>query len=246
MRVAARFTVEKPHVDCRRPREGTLVTLDNRSPIRVVVGEDQPLFRAGVVSVLREAGLDVVGSTGDARDLVLKTRAHSPNVAVIDIQMPPDFSDDGLRAAREIRAMEPSIGVLVLSHFLEDRYAIELLGDRPEGVGYLLKDRVADTESFVDAVRRVAHGGSVIDAEVVGRLVGRRRRRDPLDELTSREREVLVQMAEGKSNQEVAGQLVVTVSAVERHVTRIFAKLGLPREAQDHRRVLAVLRYLHR
>jgi DNA-binding NarL/FixJ family response regulator len=221
------------------------VALLNRSPIRVVVGEDQPLFRAGVVHVLQEAGLDVVASAGDARDLVLKARAHSPNVAVIDIQMPPDFSDDGLRAAREIRAMEPSIGVLVLSHFLEERYAIDLLGDRPEGVGYLLKDRVADTESFVDAVRRVAHGGSVIDAEVVGRLVGRRRRRDPLDELTCREREVLVQMAEGKSNQEVAGQLVVTVSAVERHVTSIFAKLDLPSDGPGHRRVLAVLQYLH-
>ena len=186
-----------------------------------------------------------MASAGDARDLVLKTRAHSPDVAVIDIQMPPDFSDDGLRAAREIRAMEPSIGVLVLSHFLEDRYAIDLLGDRPEGVGYLLKDRVADTESFVDAVRSVAHGGSVIDAEVVGRLVGRRRRRDPLDELTGREREVLVQMAEGKSNREVAGQLVVTVSAVERHVTSIFAKLDLPSDGPGHRRVLAVLQYLH-
>jgi DNA-binding NarL/FixJ family response regulator len=219
--------------------------LDNRSPIRVIVGEDQPLFRAGVVHVLREAGLDVVASAGDARDLVLKTRTLSPSVVVIDIQMPPDFSDDGLRAAREIRGMEPSIGVLVLSHFLEDRYAIDLLGDRPEGVGYLLKDRVADTESFVDAVRRVAYGGSVIDSEVVGRLVGRRRRRDPLDELTGREREVLVQMAEGKSNQEVAGKLVVTVSAVERHVTSIFAKLDLPSDGPGHRRVLAVLQYLH-
>ena len=219
--------------------------LDNHSPIRVVVGEDQPLFRAGVVHVLREAGLDVVASAGDARDLVLKTRAYAPDVAVIDIQMPPDFSDDGLRAAREIRAMEPSISVLVLSHFLEDRYAVDLLGDRPEGVGYLLKDRVANTESFVDAVRRVARGGSVIDAEVVGRLVGRRRRRDPLDELTGREREVLVQMAEGRSNQEVAGQLVVTVSAVERHVTSIFAKLDLAPDAPGHRRVLAVLQYLH-
>jgi DNA-binding NarL/FixJ family response regulator len=211
----------------------------------VVVGEDQPLFREGVVHVLREAGLDVVASAGDARDLVLKTRTHSPNVAVIDIQMPPDFSDDGLRAAREIRAMEPSISVLLLSHFLEDRYAIDLLGDRPEGVGYLLKDRVANTESFVDAVRRIAHGGSVIDAEVVGRLVGRCRRRDPLDELTHREREVLVRMAEGKSNREVAAQLVVTVSAVERHVTSIFAKLDLPPDGPGHRRVLAVLKYLH-
>jgi DNA-binding NarL/FixJ family response regulator len=219
--------------------------LENRSPIRVVVGEDQPLFREGVVHVLREAGLDVVASVGDARDLVLKARAHSPHVAVIDIEMPPDFSDDGARAAAEIRAMEPSVGVLLLSHFLEDRYAIDLLSDRPEGVGYLLKDRLADTESFVDAVRRVAHGGSVIDADIVGRLLGRPRRRNPLDELTRREREVLERMAEGKSNQEVAGELVVTVSAVERHVTSIFAKLDLPSDGPGHRRVLAVLQYLH-
>ena len=161
----------------------------------MVVGEDQPLFREGLVHVLRATGFDVVASTDDARDLVRKARAHSPDVAVVDIQMPPDFGDDGLRAAREIRAIEPSIGVLVLSQFLEEGYAIDLLGDRPERIGYLLKDRVADVESFVDAVRRVAHGGSVIDADVVGGLVGRRRTRDPLDELTGREREVLQLMA---------------------------------------------------
>jgi DNA-binding NarL/FixJ family response regulator len=165
---------------------------------------------------------------------------------VVDIQMPPDYSDDGLRAAREIRRMEPSVAVLVLSQFLEDRYAIDLLGNRPEGVGYLLKDRVADIDSFTDAVRRVAAGGSVIDAEVVGRLVDRRRGHNPIDQLTCREREVLALIAEGQSNQGIAEHLFVTVSAVERHVTSIFAKLGLSQEDHCHRRVLAVLRYLHR
>jgi DNA-binding NarL/FixJ family response regulator len=212
----------------------------------VVVGEDQPLFREGVVHVLRDAGLDVVAEAGDAPDLVRKARAHSPDVAVIDIQMPPNFGEDGLRAAEEIRTIVPAIGVLVLSHFLEDRYAIDLLGDRPDGVGYLLKDRLSDVGTFVDAVRQVARGGSVIDAEVVGRLVGRRRRHDPLDDLTPREREVLALMAEGKSNEGIAEALVVTVSAVERHVTGIFSKLGLPNQGNSHRRVLAVLLYLHR
>lgn len=220
--------------------------LNQLSPVRVVVGEDQPLFREGVIHVLRDAGLDVVAATGDGPDLVRKVRAHSPNIAVVDIQMPPDYSDDGLRAAREIRRMEPSVAVLVLSQFLEDRYAIDLLGNRPEGVGYLLKDRVADIDSFTDAVRRVAAGGSVIDAEVVGRLVDRRRGHNPIDQLTCREREVLALIAEGQSNQGIAEHLFVTVSAVERHVTSIFAKLGLSQEDHCHRRVLAVLRYLHR
>jgi DNA-binding NarL/FixJ family response regulator len=218
--------------------------MGEHSPLRVVVGEDQPVFREGVVHVLRQARFDVVATAGDATDLMRKTRAHLPDIVVLDIQMPPDLNDDGLRAANEIRTIEPSIAVLVLSQFLEDRYAIDLLGDRPEGVGYLLKDRLADVESFTDAVRRVARGGSVIDAAVVSRLVDRRRL-DPIDSLTSREREVLELMAEGRSNQGIAELLVVTVSAVERHVTRIFAKLALPPEAQDHRRVLAVLRYLH-
>jgi DNA-binding NarL/FixJ family response regulator len=211
----------------------------------VVVGEDQPLFREGVVHVLRDAGLDVVGEAVSADELVRKARAHTPDVVVGDIQMPPNLGDDGLRAVREIRRIAPEIAVLVLSQFLEDRYAIELLGDRPEGVGYLLKDRVADVGSFVDSVRRVAHGGSVIDPEVVGRLVGCRRRNNPVEDLTGREREVLALMAEGKSNQGIAETLVVTVAAVERHVTNIFAKLGLRREEHEHRRVLAVLRYLH-
>lgn len=217
---------------------------DLRPPIRVVVGEDQPLFREGVVHVLREAAFDVVAEAASADDLVRKAHAHSPGVVIADIEMPPYLGDDGLRAATEIRRTMPAVGVLVLSHFLEDRYAIDLLADRPEGVGYLLKDRVADVGSFVDSVRRVARGGSVIDPEVVGRLAGLRRRRDPIDDLTRREKEVLSLMAEGRSNQGIAEALVVTTSAVERHVTGIFAKLELRHEASEHRRVLAALRYL--
>jgi DNA-binding NarL/FixJ family response regulator len=197
-----------------------------------------------VVQALRGAGLDVVAETGDAQDLVRKSHAHAPDVAIVDIEMPPHFGDDGLQAAKEIRATDPGVGVLILSHYLEDRYVADLLADRPDGVGYLLKGRVTEIEDFVDAVRRVAHGGSVIDPEVVGRLVGRRRGGDPLDGLTPREREVLGLMAEGKSNHGIADGLVVTDSAVERHVTNIFSKLDLPIDAQDHRRVLAVLCYL--
>jgi DNA-binding NarL/FixJ family response regulator len=219
--------------------------LRQRTPIRVVVGEDQPIFRDGLVHVLTTAGFDVLAAAGDARDLVRKALAHHPDVVVVDIHMPPGFQDDGLRAAREILAARPATAVLVLSQFLEDRYVIDLLDDRPEGKGYLLKDRVADSDSFVDAVRRVARGGSVIDAEVVGRLIGQRSGHGQLGSLTSRERDVLYLMAQGKSNQGIADELVVTVSAVERHVTSIFGRLGLPRDAQDHRRVLAVLRYLH-
>ena len=218
--------------------------MDDQSPIRVVVGEDQPLFREGVVHVLTGSGFDVVATTGNADDLVRQVRAHRPDVAVVDIQMPPGFGDDGLRAAREIRTIRPAIAVLVLSQFLEDRYSIDLLGDRPEGVGYLLKDRVSDVGTFAEAVRRVARGGSAIDADVVRGLVGRHRTRDPVNDLTVRERDVLHLMGEGRSNQGIADGLVVTVSAVERHVTSIFARLGLPNETHDHRRVLAVLTYL--
>jgi DNA-binding NarL/FixJ family response regulator len=218
--------------------------VSHRAPIRVVVGEDQPLFRDGVVHVLTTAGFDVLAAAGDAQDLVRRALAHHPDVVVVDIQMPPDFRDDGLRAAREILAARPATAVLVLSQFLEDRYLIDLLDDRPGGKGYLLKDRIADSESFVEAVRRVAGGGSVIDAEVVGRLVGRRRGGGQIGSLTSREREVICLMAQGKSNQGIADELVITISGVERHVTSIFARLGLPRDATEHRRVLAVLQYL--
>jgi DNA-binding NarL/FixJ family response regulator len=220
--------------------------MSERVPIRVVVGEDQPLVREGIVRVLEEAGLEVVGVAGDAEDLVRKAGAHRPDVVITDIQMPPDLSDDGLRAALQIRGSQPQVGVLVLSQFLEDRYALDLVGDRAQGVGYLLKDRVGDLGLFIDAVRRVARGGSALDPEVVQRMVGRRREGGPLDDLTPREREVLGLMAEGRSNQGVADELIVTVAAVERHVTSIFSKLGLQQTPEDHRRVLAVLQYLRR
>jgi len=214
--------------------------------IRVVVGEDQPLVRKGIVRVLEEAGLEVVGVAGDAEDLVRKARAHHPDVVIADIQMPPDLTDDGLRAAQQIRSRQPDVGVVVLSQFLEDRYALDLVGERAQGVGYLLKDRVGDLALFIDAVRRVARGGAALDPEVVQRMVGRRREGGPLDELTSGDLEVLALMAEGRSNQGIAERLVVTVAAVERHVTSIFSRLGLEQAPQDHRRVLAVLQYLRR
>ena len=196
--------------------------------------------------VLEEAGLEVVGVAGDAQDLVRKAGAHRPDVVIADIQMPPDLTDDGLRAAQQIRASQPEVGVVVLSQFLEDRYALELVGDRAQGVGYLLKDRVGDLALFIDAIRRVARGGSALDPEVVQRMVGRRREEGPLDELTPREREVLALMAEGRSNQGIADKMIVSVGAVERHVTSIFSKLGLHQAPEDHRRVRAVLQYLRR
>jgi DNA-binding NarL/FixJ family response regulator len=214
--------------------------------IRVLVGEDEPLVREGVVRVLEGAGFDVVGVAGDAEDLVRKANGHRPDLVVTDIQMPPDHTDDGLRAAMRIRERQPGIGVVVLSNFLEDRYALDLVGDRADGVGYLLKDRVGDLTLFVDALRRVARGGSALDPAVVERMVGRRRHAGPLDDLTPRERQVMALMAEGRSNQGIAEQLVVTVPAIERHVTGIFGKLGLRGAPQDHRRVLAVLEFLKR
>jgi DNA-binding NarL/FixJ family response regulator len=210
----------------------------------VVVGEDQPLLREGIVRVLETAGFEVVGTAGDAPDLVRKASAHHPDIVVTDIQMPPDRADDGLRAALEIRETDPHVGVLVLSQFLEARYALDLVGERAEGVGYLLKEKVGDVAAFTDAVQRVAAGGSALDPEVVALLVGRKRHDSPLDELTSREREVLSLMAEGRSNAGIAEELIVTVAAVERHITSIFGKLGLPQSPEQHRRVLAALRYL--
>jgi DNA-binding NarL/FixJ family response regulator len=212
--------------------------------IRVVVGEDQAIVREGIVRVLSDGGLDVVGTAADARDLVRSAGVHHPDVVVTDIQMPPDHTDDGLRAALQIRAAEPGTGVLVLSQFLEDRYAFDLVADGAQGVGYILKENVGDLRMFTDAVRRVASGGSALDPDVVARLVGRRRRNSPVDNLTSREKEVLSLIAEGRSNAGIAQELVVTVAAVERHVTGIFDKLGLHQSPDQHRRVLAVLTYL--
>jgi DNA-binding NarL/FixJ family response regulator len=212
--------------------------------IRVVVGEDQALVREGIVRILERGGLEVVGVAADAEDLVRKAGAHSPDVVIADIEMPPEMTDDGLRAAKRIRAAQPGVGVIVLSQYLEGRYALELVGDGAEGVGYLLKERVGDITLFIDAVRRVAAGGSALDPEVVQRMVGRSREPGPLDGLTPRERDVLALMAEGRSNQGIADQLFVTVGAVEQHVTSIFGKLGLPPDSGDHRRVLAVLQYL--
>ncbi len=214
--------------------------------VRVVVAEDEPIVRAGVVHVLQNAGFEVVGVAADADDLLRKTLAHKPDVVITDIQMPPGHGDDGLRAARHIRLTQPDVGVLVLSQFLEDRYALELVGDRAEGVGYLLKDRVGDLVGFTEAVRRVAGGGSVLDPEVVARLVGRQRMRSAIDGLSRRETQVLALMAEGRSNPGIAEALVVSVPAVERHVSSIFAKLELHPAAEQHRRVLAVLTYLRR
>jgi DNA-binding NarL/FixJ family response regulator len=214
------------------------------APIRVLVGEDQPIVREGIVHVLADSGFEVVGTADDARDLVRKARSGRPDVVVTDIQMPPDHADDGLRAALEIRSAQPGVGVLVLSQFLEDRYAYDLVADGAQGVGYLLKEKVGDLRVFTDAVRRVADGGSALDPDVVARLVGRRRRSSPLDRLTKRETEVLSLIAEGYSNAGVARELVVTVAAVERHVTSIFDKLGLQQSPDQHRRVLAVLNYL--
>ena len=212
--------------------------------MRVVVADDSVLLREGVVRLLSENGFEVVGQAGDAEDLIRKVRAHKPDVAVVDIRMPPTNTDDGLRAALEIRAELPDTGVLVLSQYVEEGYALDLVGDSAGGVGYLLKDRVADVERFVDSVRRVAEGGSALDPEVVSQLLGRARRDDPLAELTPREREVLELMAEGRSNNAIAEHMIVTERAVEKHVTSIFGKLGLAPAPEDHRRVLAVLAFL--
>lgn len=212
--------------------------------VRVLIGEDQPIVREGIVRVLQDGGFDVVGTAADARDLVRMADAYSPDVVVTDIQMPPDHSDDGLRAALAIRAARPKVGLLVLSQFLEDTYVFDLVADGAQGIGYLLKEKVGDLGMFTDAVRRVAGGGSVLDPDVVTRLVGRKRKTSPLDELTPRERQVLALIAEGRSNSGIAHELVVTVAAVERHVTSIFDKLALHQSPDQHRRVLAVLTYL--
>jgi DNA-binding NarL/FixJ family response regulator/class 3 adenylate cyclase len=215
-----------------------------KAGLRVVLAEDSVLLREGIARLLEDGGFEVVGQAGNADELLLKVRSYSPDVALVDIRMPPTHTDEGLRAAKEIREKHPETGVLVLSQYVEAGYAMELLSESAEGVGYLLKDRISDVDDFRAAVRRVAEGGSALDPAVVSQLVGRRRRDDPLGELTPREREVLELMAEGRSNHAIADQLVVTERAVEKHVTSIFAKLRLAPATEDHRRVLAVLAYL--
>jgi DNA-binding NarL/FixJ family response regulator len=212
--------------------------------VRVVIADDSVLLREGLARILEDAGFEVAAQAGDGEDLLRKVRAHHPDVAVTDIRMPPTQTDEGLRAAEAIRRDHPGVGVLVLSQYVDQQYAMELLGASAEGVGYLLKDRVADVERFVEAVRRVADGGSVLDPEVVAQLVGRSRGDGPLTRLTPREREVLGHMAEGRTNQAIARELVVTERAVEKHVTGIFAKLDLTATEDAHRRVMAVLAFL--
>ncbi len=226
------------------PLRKTIATLGNS--VSVVLADDTVLLREGVARLLTESGFDVVAQSGNGEDLLRHVAMHKPDVAIVDIRMPPTHTDEGLRAAREIRERFPETGVLVLSQYVESGYALDLLADSAEGVGYLLKDRVADLEEFASAVRRVAEGGSALDPAVVSELVGRRRQNDPLEELTPREREVLELMGEGRSNQAIADRLYVTLRAIEKHVTSIFSKLDLPASTEDHRRVLAVLLYLRK
>ncbi|MHA5054809.1 response regulator transcription factor [Streptomyces sp. SD15] len=216
-----------------------------KAAIRAVLGDDQPIVREGVTMILTRAGINVVSAVDNAVDLVQAAAEHRPDVVITDIQMPPGLADDGLRAALQIRAAHPGMGVIVLSQYLEASYALDLVGDNPGGVGYLLKEKVAKPEILSDAVERVVSGGSALDSDVIASLVGRKRAAGPLDQLTPKEREVLALMAEGHSNAGIAAKLVVTVPAIERHVTGIFLKLGLQQaESSQHRRVLAVLEYL--
>jgi DNA-binding NarL/FixJ family response regulator len=212
--------------------------------MRVVVAEDSLLFREGLSRLLREGGLDVVATAADADQLLIEVTRHQPDVAIIDIRMPPTQTTEGLEAAKRIRATNDNVGVLVLSQHVETHHALDLLSDRPDGVGYLLKDRVSDLHEFCDAIRRIGCGGSAIDPEVISRLLSRRRQHDPLADLTDREREVLALMAEGRSNQGIAERLYLSPKTVETHVHRIFTKLGLTMNDVAHRRVLAVLAFL--
>jgi DNA-binding NarL/FixJ family response regulator len=212
--------------------------------VRIVIAEDSVLLRAGLTRLLGDAGEDVIAAVGDGAALVGMVERHRPDLAIVDVRMPPSFTDEGLRAALEIRERWPEVGVLVLSQYVEERYAADLLAASSTGVGYLLKDRVADVSEFVSAVRRVGEGGTALDPEVVSQILARTRRRDPIDRLSPRERAVLGLMAEGRSNVAIAEQLHLSASAVEKHVGSIFSKLDLPPTEQDHRRVLAVLRWL--
>jgi DNA-binding NarL/FixJ family response regulator len=213
--------------------------------MRVVIADDSMLLREGVARLLVEAGFEVVGQAGDADELLREVEDKAPDVAIVDIRMPPTHTDEGLRAARELRRRHPTLGVLVLSQYVRPSYAFELLADDASGVGYLLKDRVSDLRELSDALERVCRGGSVLDPSVVSQLVGRRRQgHDPLEDLTEREREVLALMAEGRSNRAIADRLVITERTVEKHVKGILGKLRIAGSPDDHRRVLAVLAYL--
>ena len=212
--------------------------------MRVVVADDSVLLREGIVRILADSGFDVVGQAGDAEDLIRKVSAHKPDVAIVDVRMPPTNTDDGLRAAQKIRAEQPNTGVLVLSQYIEEGYALELLSENAEGVGYLLKSRVMDVDEFMGALDRVIAGGSVVDPGLVRELFAQQRRSDPLGELTSREREVLALMAEGRSNAGIARRLWLASGTVEKHVKSILAKLDIHATDDDHRRVLAVITFL--
>ena len=212
--------------------------------MRVAIAEDSVLLREGLARLLDDAGIDVVAQCDDADDLLLKVRSYSPDVAIVDIRLPPTHNDEGMRAALEIREKHPKVAVLVLSQYVELGLALQLLADSAEGVGYLLKDRISDVDEFVAALRRVADGGSALDPIIVSTLLSRERPDDPLAELTPREREVLELMAGGSSNQGIADELVITVRAVEKYVSSIFTKLGLPSTGSESRRVLAVLTFL--
>jgi DNA-binding NarL/FixJ family response regulator len=212
--------------------------------VRVVIAEDQVLLREGLVALLTDARAEVVAAVGDGPGLEAAVEKHRPDVAVVDVRMPPSQSDEGVRAAIAVRRAHPDTAILILSQYVEERYASELLAGGARGIGYLLKDRVADVAEFISALRRVAAGGTAIDPDVVAQLMTRRHRTDVLDELTPREREVLGLMAEGHANTAIAQRLVVTPGAVEKHVTSVFSKLGLPPSDLQHRRVLAVLTYL--
>jgi DNA-binding NarL/FixJ family response regulator len=213
--------------------------------LRVVVGEDDVLLRAGICRLLEDAGIEVVAQTGDAEDLLRKALAHRPDVTLTDVQMPPGNEDDGLRAAIELRRQRPESHILVLSQHADQQYALDLVGDEPSGVGYLLKERVGDVEAFIGAVERVAQGGTALDTEVVALMLGRRRPDDPLERLTPRERDVLAAMAAGKSNRGIAAELLISEAAVEKHTTSIFSKLKLEPSPNEHRRVQAALKYLN-